>query len=76
MAYDLLFGRTKRDWSCGSMLIPAKQQKALFQKIDDVRYDLRKTRSILGSSIFALSGALAFLAIASVYRTSRQENRR
>ena len=55
MAYDLIRGKVTRDWSIGSLLLPAKQQKALFAKIDDV---------------FALSGALGLLALASIFRTA------
>jgi len=42
MAHDLFFGQTKRDWSCGSILLPVKQQRVLLAKVDDVRYDIRR----------------------------------
>ena len=29
MAYDLIFGRTKRDWSCGSFLVPVKHVETI-----------------------------------------------
>jgi hypothetical protein len=70
MAQDLIFGRTKRDWSCGSLLLPAKQQKALFAKIDDVRYDLRRAGVKVSAATLVLAGALGLLGIASIYRTS------
>ena len=69
MAYDLIHGKTSRDWSIGSLLLPAKQQKALFAKIDDVRYDVRRAKTLISGAVFALSGALGLLALASIFRT-------
>lgn len=77
MAYDIFSGeRVSRDWSLGeatvgSLLMPEKQQKAFFWKIDDVRYDLRSARGVIGAGLFALAGALAFVGISSVYRTGK-----
>jgi hypothetical protein len=80
MAHDLLLGETEDDWSrdssMGSVLLPAKQQRALFEKIDDVRYDVRGAKRVVGAALFALSGALAFLGIASIYRTAKSEQRK
>ena len=70
MAQDLILGQTKRDWSCGSLLLPAKQQKALFAKIDDVRYDIRRAGIKISAATLVLGGSLALLGIASIYRTS------
>ena len=70
MAQDLFLGRTKRDWSCGSLLLPAKQQKALLAKIDDVRYDVRRTGAKMSMATLSLAAALGFLGIASIYRTA------
>ena len=70
MAQDLIFGRTKRDWSCGSLLLPAKQQKALFAKIDDVRYDVRRAEVKISAATLVLGASLGLLGIASIYRTS------
>ena len=70
MAQDLIFGKTRRDWSCGSLLLPEKQQKALFAKIDDVRYDLRRAGVKVSAATLVLAGALGLLGIASIYRTS------
>ena len=70
MAQDLIFGKTKRNWSCGSLLLPAKQQKALFAKIDDVRYDIRRAGVKISAATLVLGGALALLAVSSIYRTS------
>lgn len=55
----------------GSLLLPNKQQKALFNKIDDVRYDVRKAKSVIGAGVFALSGALTFLGIAKIYKANK-----
>lgn len=72
LAHDIFSGRpSTRDWSIGSFLLPDKQQKALFNKIDDVRYDVRKAKGLIGAGVFALAGALAFVGISSVYRTRK-----
>lgn len=71
MAYDLVLGKTTRDWSCGSLLLPAKQQAALINKIDDVRYDIRKMGNVAKIGLLSLSGALGLLAVSSIYRTSK-----
>jgi hypothetical protein len=75
MARDLLLGNTNRnwsrDWSCGSMLLPASQEKRLFNKIDDVRYDMRRVGNKVAMGVFALSAAFGLLALSSIYRTSQ-----
>lgn len=76
MAYDLLFGKSKRDWSCGSLLIPAKQERAILNKIDDVRYDIRKTGNVLKIGLLSLSAALGFVAVSSIYRTKERSHER
>jgi hypothetical protein len=70
MAHDLFLGPTKRDWSCGSILLPAKQQKALFAKVDDVRYDVRRAGAKVSMATLALAASLGFLGLASIYRTA------
>lgn len=70
MAHDLFFGQTKRDWSCGSILLPAKQQKALLAKVDDVRYDIRRAGAKISVGTLALAASLGFLGLASIYRTA------
>lgn len=70
MAHDLFLGRTKRDWSCGSILLPAKQQKILLAKVDDVRYDIRRTGAKVSMGVLALAASLGFLGLASIYRTA------
>jgi len=56
--------------SAGSVLLPEKQQKAIFAKVDDVRYDLRQVGRNVGATVLVLSAALGVVAVASVYRTS------
>jgi hypothetical protein len=56
--------------SSGSILFPAKQQRELFTKLDDVRYDLRLAGRNVGATVLVLSAALGAVALASVYRTS------
>lgn len=70
MAYDIFQGKTSRDWSCGSLLLPAKQQTALFNKIDDVRYDVRRSSKLIQIGMLALSGAVALVAVSNLHRTS------
>jgi len=72
MAYDLLKGKTSRDWSCGSMLLPAKQQAALFNKIDDVRFDIRRSSNIVKIGLLSLSAAIALVAVSNLHRTSSE----
>ncbi len=56
--------------SSGSLLFPEKQQKEIFRKLDDVRYDVRSVGSNIRTATLVLSAALGALAVASVYRTS------
>jgi hypothetical protein len=56
--------------SSGSVLFPAKQQRELFTKLDDVRFDLRQAGRNVGATVLVLSAALGAVAVASVYRTS------
>jgi hypothetical protein len=71
MAYDI--GSRKpnaRNFAMSGLLIPSKQEKALFAKIDDVRFDVRNVGNKIGGAILALSAALGVLGIASIYRTA------
>jgi hypothetical protein len=70
MAYDLFLGQTERDWSCGSILLPAKQQRVLLAKVDDVRYDIRRAGAKISVGALALAASLGFLGLASIYRTA------
>jgi len=63
MAKDLLLGKTKRDWSMGSLLLPKKQQDAIFAKLDDVRYDIRGAARKAQIGLLSLSAATALLAL-------------
>jgi hypothetical protein len=75
VAYDIFKGQTKRDWSCGSLLLPAKQQQALFNKIDDVRFDIRRSGNIVKIGLLSLSAAIALVAVTNVVRTSVEHRR-
>ena len=75
MALDLILEESGRNWgratsTSGSILLPAKQQRAVFNKIDDVRYDLRRAGSHVRTGTLVLSASLGLLALASVYRTA------
>ena len=72
MAHDLMFGKTRRDWSCGSIVLPAKQQRAIFNKIDDVRYDLRRAGRAAGAGLIGLAAALGLVAVSGIYRTHHE----
>ena len=79
MAHDVATGeRTAADYSCGigdddvgSFLFPAKEQQGLLNKIDDVRYDVRKTGGIVGAGLAALAGAVALLGIGHLWSAAR-----
>jgi hypothetical protein len=75
MAYDIFKGQTIRDWSCGSILLPAAQQKALFNKIDDVRYDVRRSSNLIKVGMLSLSAAIGLVAVSNLYRTSTEAKR-
>jgi hypothetical protein len=77
VALDLILGNTRRNWgransdAVGSLFLPDSQEKRLRAKVDDVRYDVRKIGNIVKISTLSLSAALAFLGLASIYRTSK-----
>ena len=62
----------------GSWLLPEKQQKALLNKIDDVRFDLRAVGRHMGIAGGMIAASLGLLGLASIYRTStlQDETRR
>lgn len=68
MAKDLIFGKTSRDWSCGSIVLPAKQQQQIFEKLDDVRYDVRRAGSRAVVGMLVLSASLGVLAVSNFAR--------
>jgi hypothetical protein len=87
MAHDILGGENTKNFArqsslggspsdVGSLLIPAKQERALLQKIDDVRYDVRTVGGKVSGSVLALAAALGLLGVASIYRTANSGNRR
>jgi hypothetical protein len=76
MANDIFFGRTTRSWArsdVGSILLPAKERKVLIDKIDDVRYDVRSAKRVVGAAVFALAGALGLVGIAMVHNAAQAQ---
>ena len=73
MALDLLLGRTKRNWSTGSVMLPEKQEKRLLDKVDDVRYDVRRAGERARTGLLVLSAAIGLVALSGIYRTSRED---
>ena len=69
MAHDILLGKLSRDWSCGSLLLPAGQQKAHMNKIDDVRYDVRRSADLLKIGMLSLSAAIGLVAVTNLFRS-------
>jgi hypothetical protein len=57
----------------GSWLLPEKQQQAILNKIDDVRYDLRAVGRHVGLGAGLLAASLGLMGIASIYRTSTMQ---
>lgn len=55
----------------GSIILPVKEQTRIFEKIDDLRYDIRGTRDVIGAGMFALAGAVAVLGFGKIYKTAR-----
>lgn len=83
MAFDLFLKKqTSADWSLGGLVITsadhaklAQQADAFRNKVDDLRYDVRKTGSLIGSGVFALAAAIAFVGMATVFRTAAKLHR-
>lgn len=73
MARDLIFGRTSRDWGIGSIVLPASQERRLLDKVDDVRYDARKTTRVLGIGLGFLSASIALVGLAGIYHSAKKE---
>jgi hypothetical protein len=76
MAHDLALGKTRRNWSrswqSGSLLLPEKQQKEIFRKVDDVRYDLRRATRIFGIGLLCLSAGIGLVGVAGIFRVARR----
>jgi hypothetical protein len=64
VAKDLALGKTSRDWSCGSLVLPSKQEKRILDKVDDVRRDVRLAGNRALAGALTLSGAIGLVAIA------------
>lgn len=52
----------------GSVLLSSSEQQRFLDKIDDVRYDIRRAGSLAGAGIAAIAGAVATLGIAEMFR--------
>jgi hypothetical protein len=73
VAKDLLFGRTPRDWSCGSIVLPKAQERRILDKVDDVRRDVRRAGSRAMVGLLCLSAAAGLAAVSSIYRSSKEK---
>lgn len=73
MAKDLILGKTRRDWSCGSIVLPKSQERRLLDKVDDVRYDVRRagSRALVGLGL--LSAALGLVAVSNMTKNPEKE---
>jgi len=75
MAFDLVKGQIKRDWSCGieemgSFLTPT----SVLNKVDDIRYDLRNVGANVAAGVYALAGAFGFLAFVKLYKVAERKS--
>ena len=68
MAYDIIRGKTRRDWSCGSIALPEKQERRILAKIDDVRYDVRQAAGKASIGLYSLAAAAAFLGVTQLLK--------
>jgi hypothetical protein len=50
----------------GSILLPKRQEKAIIDKIDDIRYDVRRAGNLAGAGLLCLSAAIAAVAVAKI----------
>ena len=71
MALDLIYGRTRRDWGIGSIVLPEAQERRLTNKVDDVRYDVRRAGRAAQVGLLCLSAAVGLAAVSGIYRTAR-----
>jgi hypothetical protein len=55
----------------GSIILPVKEQARIFDKIDDLRYDMRSARDVIGAGMFALAGALAVVGFGKIYKAAK-----
>ena len=80
MAYDLAKKKhVDGDYTCGlggeddigSLLFTDSDQAKLYNKIDDVRYDVRRASSLVAAGVGALAGAVAMLGISQIWRAAQ-----
>ena len=53
-------------------MLPEKQEKRLRDKIDDVRYDVRRAGDKARTGLLVLSAAVGLVALSGIYRTSKE----
>jgi hypothetical protein len=53
--------------SSGSILLPDKQQREFFAKIDEIRYDLRHAQKNISAGLLALGAGVALVAVSKIY---------
>jgi hypothetical protein len=53
----------------GSVVLSTSEQNRLYNKIDDVRYDIRRAGALAGAGIAAIAGSVAILGLAEMWRT-------
>jgi len=78
MAQDIIFGRTRANWSrssslsgMGSVILSTKEQARMLDKVDDVRYDVRKASGRVAIALGCLAASVGMFSVASIFRTSR-----
>jgi hypothetical protein len=76
VAHDIASGGNDgSDWSLGddmgSVFFPVKEQRVLYDKIDDVRFDVRRASGVVSAGVWALAGGVALLGIAGLYNAAK-----
>jgi hypothetical protein len=68
----------------GSFVFPESDQNRLYaklddvqrkagEKLDDIRYDVRRASSLLSAAVGALGGAVAMLGISQIWRAAKMK---
>lgn len=78
MAYDVVRRReVAGSWCCGlgddvGLDVKLKDKAALFDKVDDLRYDVRKAGAKAGAAVAALAGAVALVGLTGLWNVTRR----
>jgi len=67
---NLLLGKTRRDWSCGSLLLHHKQ-RTISTRLT-MSFNIREAGQLARIGMLSLFAAVGLLAVASIYRTSKE----